>query len=228
VGRLDGETQGADGNATVGRDGDLGANAPDIGPPRAGGRDAKHRATLGNSQFMRSERGHAQFAVDFLGVVMETEKVDEGIGAGDARDVLCGKKRRETFLPEEMETLDLAFGLRGRSITQGHAIKSEGGSELGKGLRHRGEKEAVIIDIEGQRQAVLQESARQEVQVGQEGLPGINAGTGNESGAIVEDVEQGEVLLERRQPLVRGGIELPESAGILALPATNGGVGWPV
>lgn len=155
---------------------------------------------------------------------MEAEKVDEGIGAGDARDVLCGEKSRETFLPEEMETLDLAFGLRGRSITQGHAIKSEGGSELGKGLRHRGEKEAVIIDIEGQRQAVLQESARQEVQVGQEGLPGINAGTGNESGTIVEDVEQGEVLLERRQPLVRGGIELPESAGILALPATNGGL----
>ena len=87
--------------------------------------------------------------------------------------------------------------------------------------------EAVIIDVEGQRQAVLQESAGQEIQVGQEGLPGINAGTGNESGAIVEDVEQGEVLLERRKPLVRGSVELPESAGILALPATNGGVGWP-
>jgi hypothetical protein len=183
---------------------------------------------LGDGQLMGEERGHAQFAVDFLGVVVDSKKVDEGIGTGDARDIFCGEKGRETFLPEEMETLDLAFGLRGRSITQGHAIKAEGGPELGKGLRHRGEEEAVIIDVEGQRQAVLQESARQEVQIGQEGLPGINAGTGNESGAIVEDVEQGEVLVEGRQPLVRGCIELPESTGILALPATNGGVGWPV
>ena len=153
MGRLDREAQGADRNATIGRDGYLGANAPDIGPPRAGGRDANHRATLGNGQFMSAERGYAQIAVDFLGVVMETEKVDEGIDAGDARDVLCGEKSRETFLPEEMETLDLAFGLMGWSITQGHAIKSEGGSELGKGLRHRGEKEAVIIDREGHRPA---------------------------------------------------------------------------
>ena len=179
---------------------------------------------MGDGQVVGVKRGHAQFAVDFLGVVMETEKVDEGIGAGDARDVFCGEKGREAFLPEEVETLDLALGLRGWSITQGHAIKSEGGPELGEGLRHRGEEEAVIIDVEGQRQAVLKESTRQEVQIGQESLPGINTGTGNEPGAIVEDVEQGEVLLERRQPLVRGSVELPESAGILALPATDGGV----
>ena len=228
MGRLDWEAQGADGNATVGSDGDLGANAPDIGPPRAGWRGAQHRAALVDGQLMGAERGHAQFAMDFLGVVMDTEKVDEGIGEGDARDVFCGEKSRETFLPEEVETLDLALGLRGGSITQGHAIKSEGGPELGEGLRHRGEEEAVIIDVEGQRQAVLQESAGQEIQVGQEGLLGINAGSGNESGAIVEDVEQGEVLLERRKPLVRGSVELPESTGILALPATNGGVGWAV
>ena len=151
MGRLDREAQGADRNATVGRDGDLGADAPDIGPPRAGGRGAQHRATLGDGQLMGAERGHAQFAVDFLGVVMEAQKVDEGIGAGDARDVFCGEKRRETFLPEEMETLDLALGLRGWSITQGYAIKSEGGAELGEGLGHRGKEKAVIIDIEGQR-----------------------------------------------------------------------------
>ena len=108
---------------------------------------------MGDGQLMGAERGHAQFAVDFLGVVVDSEKVDEGIGTGDARDIFCGEKSRETFLPEEMETLDLAFGLMGWSITQGHAIKSEGGSELGKGLRHRGEKEAVIIDREGHRPA---------------------------------------------------------------------------
>ena len=81
---------------------------------------------------MGEERGHAQFAVDFLRVVVDSKKVDEGIGTGDARDIFCGEKGRETFLPEEMETLDLAFGLRGRSITQGHAIKAEGGPELGE------------------------------------------------------------------------------------------------
>ena len=64
---------------------------------------------------MGEERGHAQFAVDFLRVVVDSKKVDEGIGTGDARDIFCGEKGRETFLPEEMETLDLAFGLRGRS-----------------------------------------------------------------------------------------------------------------
>jgi len=122
--------------------------------------------------------------------------------AREMREMFSAAKRAgRRFLPEEMETLDLALGLWGGSITQGDAIKPEGGPELGKGLRHRGEEEAVIIDIEGQRQAVLQESAWQEVQVGQEGLPGINAGAGNESGAIVEDVGQGEVLLERSSHL---------------------------
>jgi len=62
------------------------------------------------------------------------------------------KEPGDVFARRDGDALS-SFALRGRSKTQGYAIKSECGSELGNGLWHRGEKEAVIIDVEGQRRS---------------------------------------------------------------------------
>ena len=47
----------------------------------------------------------------------------------------------------------------------------EGGAELGERVGDGGEEEAVAVDVEAQREAVFEEGAREEVEVGGEVLP---------------------------------------------------------
>ena len=54
-----------------------------------------------------------------------------------------------------MAALDLALGLRRGGKTQGDAVKMKGRRQLGVGFRSVGEEEAVVIDVEGQRQPIM-------------------------------------------------------------------------
>ena len=81
----------ADGYAAIGAGFENGAEAPNKGPPRAAWGLAQDRALGPASAVPSLLRGHAQFAMGFLGVVMEPQLVDVRVGLRDLRDVFAGK-----------------------------------------------------------------------------------------------------------------------------------------
>ena len=142
----------ADGDFAVAADGNAGALAEDVGPPGTGGWGAQGPAIFFFGLVPGRLRRGANFAVLFHLVVVFAQLVQEGIGLGEVGDLLGGKKRRQPLLPEGMATLDFAFGLRGGRKAQGDAVKMEGRGQLGVSFRSVGEEEAVVIDVEAQRQ----------------------------------------------------------------------------
>ena len=60
-------------------------------------------------------RGLAQFAMDFVGVALESQVVDVRIGAFDFSDLLAGAVGGESSLPELMFAFAFAFGV-GREL----------------------------------------------------------------------------------------------------------------
>ena len=108
AGALDAEACGTDGDAAVGAEFGLGAEAPDVGPPGAVGGGAKDGTLFLERKVPGGLRGGAQFAVAFAGVVVEAEFFEEGVGLGQRGDVLGGEEGREAFLPEVVGALDLA------------------------------------------------------------------------------------------------------------------------
>ena len=64
--------------------------------------------------------------------------------------------------------MPLAWGSGG--VAQGDAVKMEGLAELGERVGRVGEKEGVLIDVEGGREAVGEKDAGEEIEVRREGL----------------------------------------------------------
>lgn len=218
---VDTQAGGACGDAAVGLDFDGGALAEDVGPPGAFGGGAQGGTVFLLREEPCGERGHGQLAMALVGVAVSAEVFEQDVGRGDGGDGLGGAERGEAVLPVLVAALDFAFGLRGRGVAEGDAVKVEGGAELGERIGNGGEKEAVAIDVEAQREAVGEEGAREEVEVSQEALGGIDAGAEAAAAAIIEHIEQ----RQRRAigpPAVRGGVELPERADLAALPAADG------
>jgi len=222
---LDAEAAGADGDAAVGLDFDGGTLAEDIGPPRAFGRWAERTAAFVLGALPGGERGHGQFAVALVGVAVEAEFGEQGVGGGDGGDGLGGAKCRETVLPVLVAALDFALGLRGRGVAEGDAVEVQRRAELGEGVWDAGKKEAVAIDVEAQGQAVGEEGAREEVEVGEQRFGGIDLRADAPAAAIVEHVEERQ-WRTLGPPAMRGGVELPERTDLAALPAAHGGFGF--
>ena len=221
---LDAQAQGACGDASVGMDFESGAQAEDVGPPRAFGGGAEDGAVFFLRALPGGEWSHGQFAVTLVGVAVEAEIGEQGVGAAEVGDGFRGEERREAVLPVLVAALDFAFGLRGGGVAEADVVEAQGGAELGEGVRDAGEKEAVAVHVEGEREAVGEEGAREEVEVGEEVFGGIDAGADAAAAAVVEHVEQGQVRA-LGPPAVRGGVELPERADFRALPAADAGLG---
>lgn len=216
------DAEGACGDATVGGDGDGGAEAPDVGPPRAFGCGAQGGAAFFLRGLPGTQRGHGQFAVALVGVAMAAEVGEEEVGGWDVGERVGGEERGDAVLPVLVAAFDFALGLRSGRVAKGDVVKMERGAELGEGVGDGGEEEGMAIDVEAQREAVFKEGAREEVEVGGEIFGGIDACADAAAAAIIEHVE------EREQrafgpPAVRSGVELPERADLAALPAADGG-----
>ena len=84
------------------------------------------------------------------------------------------------------------------------------------------EKNAVVIDVELERTSAGQEGGRQEVEAGEQKFALVELGSGEETAAIIQHVEHGEGKFGVREPAVGRGVELPEFAGLRALPAAHG------
>jgi hypothetical protein len=147
---LEAQALAGESNATVWSDAGLGADAPEVRPPRATRRWAHDGAVFFSRQVPGGLRGGPDLAVFFVAVVVEAEFFDEAVGLREGGDVFGGEEGGETFLPEVVRALDFSFGLRGGREAQGDLVKAQGGAELGEGVWLAGEEKGVVVDIEGQ------------------------------------------------------------------------------
>ena len=140
---LDAQAQGACGDATVRVDFEGRAEAEDVGPPRALWGGAKDGAVFLLGALPGGERSHGQFAMALVGVAVEAEVGEQGVGAVEVGDGFCGEEGGEAVLPVLMAAFDFAFGLRGGGVAEADVIEAQGLAELGESVRDAGEKEAV-------------------------------------------------------------------------------------
>ena len=208
----------ADGDAPVGADFDGGAKAPDERPPGTSGDRSQHGAFLLAGEMPGSGGFHFEFAMDLVVVAVETQVLDLGIGLVEVGDLLTGKEGGQALLPKEVTAFDFAFGLRGWGIAEADAIEVESLTQLGQRMGLLSEEDAVIININFQRQPVIDKGGRQEIQISQEPFALIDFGAGKDTAAIIEHVDHGKELRGVGEPLARRGIQLPEFTDLAALP----------
>ena len=187
---VDGVALVADGDFAVVADADAGLLAPDVGPPRILGGGAEDGALLGDRLLLGEVRRLAQFTVAFVLVGVREELVEQLIGAHQPDDAFGDEERDQSFLPVVVAAFDFAFGLGRGRVAQLDAVEVEGPAELSEGVGVVGVEKGVVVHIERQGQAVGLEDAGKEVEVGQQGFGGIEAGTGVEAGGVVEDVQE--------------------------------------
>ncbi len=161
--------------------------------------------------------------MDFLGVTVVAELGKQRVGVFRCGDVFGGKKGGQPALPVLVLTFDFAFGLGSAAgVAQRDAVEVQCGSKLGQSLRSLGKEEAVAIDVEFQWQAMLDESGGQKIEVRRQIFGVVNFSARADAGTIIQQVQQGIMALVAWEPAMRGGIQLPKSAHLEALPATEG------
>src|ERR1039458_7460049 len=122
-GAFDVQALGADGHAAVGADLESRADTPNIRPPRAARGGAQDGPLFLLGEFPGLFGGHAQFAMGFVDVAMETQSVDVWVGGFDLGNLFAGKIGREPTLPELVLALDFALGLRRWGIKEADVVE---------------------------------------------------------------------------------------------------------
>ena len=145
---------GADRDFAVVANPQAGLLTPDVGPPGTRGRGADGGAIFGEGVLVGLERGLAEFAVDFMLIGMRDELVQEVVGPDQFDDLVSGQERDEAFLPVVVAAFDFTFGLRRWGVEEVDAVEVKSLTELGEGVRVVGVEEGVVVDVEGQGQAV--------------------------------------------------------------------------
>ncbi len=218
---FDAQTLGADGHASVAADFDWGAHTPDIRPPGTAGCRAQNGSLFFFGVVPGAERGLAQFAMDFVGVVMVAQRVDVAIGFGQFGNFFTGEIRRQAALPELVFAFDFALGLRSGGVAQADVVELQGRAQLREGIGIVREEKAVVIDVELQRTTVGQKGGGQEIKIGEQEFAFVKFGAGEQTAAIIEHIEHGEEDFGMSKPAVGRGVELPEFADLGALPAAD-------
>ena len=160
--------------------------------------------------------------MDFMLVGVGQELVEQLVGPGEFANAVGSEERNEAFLPVVVAAFDFAFGLWGGGVAELDAVEVQGRAKLGEGVRVVRVEEGVVVHIEGQREAVRLKGAGEEVEVGEQGFSGVEAGTGVEAGGIVEDFQEDLFSGAVRQEGVGCGVVLPEGAVVAGLPAFDG------
>jgi hypothetical protein len=150
------------------------------------------------------------------------ELIEQMIGTHQLDNAFGGQEWHQAFLPVVMAAFDFAFGLGRGRVEQFDPVEVESLAELGEGIWVVGVEEGVVVHIERQGQAVDLEDAGKEVEVGQQGFGGIEAGAGVEAGGVVEDVQEDLFVGAPRQPGMGRGVILPKGAVVAGLPAFDG------
>ena len=165
-GAFEAEALGANGNPAIGPDLERRADTPDIRPPRAARGWAQHGTLFFFGEFPGALGGHAQFAMGFMGVAVESQRIDVRVGDFDLGDLFAGEIGWQAALPELVLTLDFAFGLWGWGIKETDVIEFKCRAELRERLGILREKDDVIIDVNLQWSSVAQERGGEEIEIG--------------------------------------------------------------
>ena len=221
---LDAYALSADGDTAIGSDFDGRADAPNEGPPGTDGDRPQNGTFILEGEIPSMGGFHSEFAMDLVVVAVETEALDMGISLVDVGDLFAGKEGGQALLPKEVTSFDFTLGLRGWGIAEADAVEVKGLAQLCKSLGVMSEEDAVIIDIDFQRQPVFDKGGGKEIQIGDEQLALIDFGTGEDTAAIIEHVDHWKETRAVDEPLVRRGVQLPEFTNGLPLPAPQ--VSW--
>src|SRR5690242_14701963 len=84
-----------------------------------------------------------------------------------------------------------------------------------------GKEQAVVIDIDFQRHAIIGEGSGQEIEISQEQFPLVDFGTSEDTAAVIKHVEHRKQLRAFGEPLMRGGVQLPKFTDVAALPSAD-------
>ncbi len=122
-------------------------------------------------------------------------------------------------MPVIVAAFDFAFGLWGWGVTQRDAIEMKCGPQLGEGIRIMGVEEGVVVNVEGQRQAMDLEDTREKVKMSQERFSGVEVSASVKASGVVQEVQEDLLVRRARQPGMGAGVVLPESAQVTDLPA---------
>ena len=220
-GMFEPDALGTDRNAAISSDFEDGPYTPNIRPPWAARGGSQNGSFLLFGQIPSALGCEFKLAVRLLGIAVESQRLDVGVGFGHLGDLFAGEIGRQPLLPELVFAFDFAFGLRGWGIKKTNVVEAKSRAQLGQRIWGFGEENGVIIDIELQRPSVSQEGRGQEVQVGQQEFPLIKFGAHEKAAAIVEHVEHGKIPGAEWEPMVGRSIQLPEFADLRALPATH-------
>ena len=122
---------GADGHFAVVAHADAGALAPDGGPPGTGGGGAENGSLFGQGLVPSGLRRDAQLAVDFVGVDVRQELVEEAVGSFQFADLVGGQQGRETFLPLVRDNVRFCLWPEGWGRSARPRRRSEGPHRVG-------------------------------------------------------------------------------------------------
>ena len=125
-------------------------------------------------------------------------------------------------MPVVVKAFDLALGLRGGRVAQGDFVETERPAELGESVGLAGEKEGMVIDIEGEREAAGEKGGGQIVEVSEQSFGGIEARERQQAAVIIESLEQMKTRGLIGEPAMRRSVVLPKLADLLGLPAAHG------
>ena len=129
--------------------------------------------------------------MNFVGVAMESQSINMGVGGLDVGNLFTGEVGWESALPELVLPLHFSFGLGCWSIKETNVIELESRAELGERVGILREKNGVIIDVDLEGATMEEESCGQEIQIGEEKFSIVEFGTDEQAAAIVEHIEHG-------------------------------------
>jgi hypothetical protein len=97
--------------------------------------------------------GQADFTVDLLLVGMEQQGIEQAVGRFQIDNAIRRQLGRQMLLPIIVMPFDFAFGLRRWRVAQSQPVELQSRSQLRQCFCKRGKEKAVVIDIEGARDA---------------------------------------------------------------------------
>ena len=177
----------AAGDFAVVTDADAGLLVPDVGSPRTVGSGSEDGTFFGEGLLVGDVGCLAEFAVDFVLVGVGHELVEEGVDPDQFHEVVGGQEGNQAFLPVVMTAFDFTFGLGLWGAAELDAVKVERCPKLGESGGVVGGEEGVLVQIQGQGQAVGWEGAGEKIEMGQKGFAGVKPCDGFEAGGVVGD-----------------------------------------
>jgi len=214
-------TLGANWDFAVIADANSGSLTPDERPPWTGRGWTQDGTFFGQRLLAGGVRGCTQLSMDFMLIDVGQELVEQVISALKLQDIVSRQERRQPLLPEVMAAFDFTLGLWGGRVTQGHTVEVECLTQLGESFGEVRKKQGMIVNVEGQGQAVGLEGPRQEIKVSQKCLTVIEAGTGIVTGGIIKQIQQALFVWVAGEPSMGAGVVLPEGPIIASLPAPD-------